>query len=87
MDTFDNKIKNINDLIKSSKDKEDEIVLKTLFDMVCYDKPTIKENKNISELSNEDLFGKFFPYSFYYLTFKKYTIDLLQTIITIVAIK
>lgn len=64
MSEFKNTAIEVNNLIKSSKGKEDEILLKTLFDMVCFEKPVVKENKKCSELSDKDLFSKFFPYNF-----------------------
>lgn len=68
MITFEEKAKKINNLIKSSKGKEDNLILKTLFSMIDIEKPKIKKTDNVENLSNNDLYYKFFPYQFNHST-------------------
>ncbi|MBQ7307196.1 MAG: hypothetical protein IJW82_01565 [Clostridia bacterium] len=79
MNNFDNKAVDVNAMIKNLKGKEDPVLLKTLFDMVCFEKPIIKENKNVSQLSDDELFGKFFPYNFNH-TEKRYLLPYFQEV-------
>lgn len=64
MINFEDRVTEINNLIKSSQGKEDKIILKLLFDMVCFEKPKINENEKISNLTDKELFNQFAPYNF-----------------------